>query len=116
MKQNLKKNILLLLSSIIVLLILSEVILRLLGREPYKCEVIDTVAKPGGKLFQPDSLLGYKHLPGKFEITIRKKLVFEATHSKVTTNRITQSPSDTNFENRKMRYGYSVVHQAMVGE
>jgi hypothetical protein len=101
LKSNLKKNIYLLLSSIFVLLILSEVILRLFGREPYNLEVIDTVAKPGGKLFQPDSLLGYKHLPGKFEITIRNKLVFEATHSTMTTNRITKRVSDTSFGKSK---------------
>ncbi len=64
-------------------------------------EVIETVANPGGKLFQQDSLLGYKNLPGEFEITIRQKLVFKATHSEKTTNRITHPIDSEEIKNNK---------------
>ena len=101
MKKSFKKNIVLLLVSIFVLFILSEIILRILGREPYKLELIDTIAKPGGKLFQPDSLLGYKNLPGEFEITIRQKLKFKATHLEVTGNRITHPTTSETLNNYK---------------
>ncbi len=37
-------------------------------------------AKPGGRLFQAHPLLGYRHLPGQFTVTLHNTYSFEVTH------------------------------------
>ncbi|MEM9821603.1 MAG: SGNH/GDSL hydrolase family protein [Bacteroidota bacterium] len=70
------------------LLLLSEGILIWMGYTPYSLgERPDIVVQPQGKFFQPDSLLGYKHLSGTYEVTLKQALHFTAHHHPSTLRR-----------------------------
>ncbi len=82
------------LSVLVILLLILEVIFRSMGYSHYKHEVRrDISVNPGEKYFQVDSLLGYKHLAGKYDVIIKNKLAFTTTHGS-NTLRITSSRPD----------------------
>ncbi len=64
-------------------LLCCEIILRIKGFKPYKPVELLVKIEPGGKLFCPDSDIGYTHLGGKFKVTLKDGYTFELTH---TTN------------------------------
>jgi len=65
---------------LLVFLLMMELVLRIRGHKEYPGERPDIVVEPGKKYFQKDSLLGYKHLPGKYEITLGGEYKFVTTH------------------------------------
>ncbi len=80
---------------LVMLLLITEVTFRSLGYSPYKHQLItDIEVNPGDKFFQRDSLLGYKHLVGEYNVTIKNKLAFTTTHG-ANTLRITSPQTDT---------------------
>jgi hypothetical protein len=51
----------------------AELILRAKGIAPWNAnsDVVSAIrVEPGGRLFQPHSMLGYTHIPGRFDVTI----------------------------------------------
>lgn len=67
-----------------------EGVLRLRGHRPYSLEETrpTILVTPGGKFFQKDVLLGYRHLPGHFNIELQDGFSFQAMHDS-TTLRVT---------------------------
>ena len=57
-----------------------EVALRVVGYKPWQIENVDVAVEPKGNFFTKDSELGYKHLPGKFKVTLNGNYSFNATH------------------------------------
>ncbi|MEM7428603.1 MAG: SGNH/GDSL hydrolase family protein [Pseudomonadota bacterium] len=53
---------------------------RQLGHRPYVPSVLERRIEPGGRVYQIDPLLGYKHLPGRYTITLKGSYAFEITH------------------------------------
>jgi hypothetical protein len=52
----------------------AELVLRARGITPWNAHgvTVPTIeVSPGGKFFQPDPLLGYSHIPGRFDVTLR---------------------------------------------
>jgi hypothetical protein len=71
-----------------------EIVVRLLGYSHWNPDTeVNIIIDPGGKLSQVDSLLGYKHLPGSYHVTLPTGLEFDITHGE-TTLRSTRA-SDT---------------------
>ena len=68
----------------VILFIGGEVYVRLKGYKPLKRSRPDIQVEPGGKYFQKDEELGYKHLPGTFKITLKKTFTFVTTHRQDT--------------------------------
>lgn len=64
----------------ILLLFGAEFTARMMGFRPWKPEIQSLVVQPGGRFFQPDSLLGYKGKPGRFELLLKDSLHFVVTH------------------------------------
>lgn len=58
----------------------AEIVLRVAGYKPWKIENADVAVEPKGNFFTKDSELGYKHLPGKFKVTLNGNYSFNATH------------------------------------
>ncbi|MFS8117852.1 MAG: SGNH/GDSL hydrolase family protein [Microcoleus sp.] len=58
----------------------AEVALRVAGYKPWQIENVDVAVEPKGNFFTKDSELGYKHLPGKFKVTLNGNYSFNATH------------------------------------
>jgi hypothetical protein len=58
----------------------AEVVLRVAGYKPWQIENIDVAIEPKGNFFTKDAELGYKHLPGKFKVTLNGNYSFNATH------------------------------------
>ena len=58
----------------------AEIVLRAAGYKPWKIENVDVAVEPKGNFFTKDSELGYKHLPGKFKVTLNGNYSFNATH------------------------------------
>ncbi|MEG4634017.1 SGNH/GDSL hydrolase family protein [Microcoleus sp. AR_TQ3_B6] len=58
----------------------AEIVLRVLGYKPWQIENVDVAVEPKGNFFTKDSELGYKHLPGKFKVTLNGNYSFNATH------------------------------------
>ena len=57
-----------------------EVALRVVGYKPWQIENVDVAVEPKGNFFTKDSELGYKHLPGKFKVTLNGNYSFNTTH------------------------------------
>jgi lysophospholipase L1-like esterase len=64
----------------VLLLFAGEFTARIQGFRPWKPEIQKLEVKPGGSFFQPDSLLGYKGRPGRFELLLKDSLSFVVTH------------------------------------
>ncbi len=58
----------------------AEVVLRVAGYKPWQIEDADVAVEPKGNFFTKDSELGYKHLPGKFKVTLNGDYSFNTTH------------------------------------
>ncbi len=58
----------------------AEIVLRVAGYKPWQIENVDVAVEPKGNFFTKDSELGYKHLPGKFKVTLNGNYSFNATH------------------------------------
>lgn len=58
----------------------AEIVLRVAGYKPWQRENVDVAVEPKGNFFTKDSELGYKHLPGKFKVTLNGNYSFNATH------------------------------------
>lgn len=65
---------------LLLLLTAAEFSLRLLGHGPWKPVLQEFHVDPGGSLFIPDSLTGFRGRPGKFTCRIGDKLSFSVTH------------------------------------
>ncbi|MFO7654014.1 MAG: SGNH/GDSL hydrolase family protein [Candidatus Krumholzibacteriia bacterium] len=50
------------------------------GIGPWRVHDVAVTVEPGGRLFAADSLLGYRHLPGTFQITLGDGYAFGVTH------------------------------------
>ncbi|MBS9773639.1 MAG: hypothetical protein KGV59_00560 [Tenacibaculum sp.] len=71
------------------LLFSAEIGLRVIGKTTYTDKLkADIVVKPNGKYFEKDTLLGYKQIAGKFDVTLKKEFHFTTTHNK-EGNRVT---------------------------
>jgi hypothetical protein len=85
MKKDIAKNFAFrLITYIIIPIVLSagsaEIVLRVAGYKPWQIENVDVAVEPKGNFFTKDSELGYKHLPGKFKVTLNGNYSFNATH------------------------------------
>ncbi len=60
--------------------LIGEAILRYKGIQPVGNDRPEIEVSPGNQYFQKDSLLGYRHLAGKFEVTLKKEYTFTTTH------------------------------------
>lgn len=69
---------------------LAEGVCRLLGYGPWVRWSAAIEIEPGGSLFEPDPLLGYRHRPGRFRVT-EGQLRFVVTHDE-HSRRITHPP------------------------
>jgi hypothetical protein len=58
----------------------AEIVLRVAGYKPWQIENVDVAVEPKGNFFTKDAELGYKHLPGKFKVTLNGNYSFKATH------------------------------------
>ena len=58
----------------------AEIVLRVAGYKPWQIPNVDVAVEPKGNFFTKDSELGYKHLPGKFKVTLNGNYSFNATH------------------------------------
>ena len=58
----------------------AEIVLRVAGYKPLQIENVDVFVEPKGNFFTKDSELGYKHLLGKFKVTLNGNYSFNATH------------------------------------
>ena len=72
--------------------IIGEVILRYKNIKPLGSDKPEIEVSPGNRYFKTDSILGYHHLAGKFEVTLKKTYQFTTTHNK-TGLRITDQTS-----------------------
>jgi hypothetical protein len=98
--------------SIVVSLSLAEVAARLLGYRPYERPNYDIRIEPGGKYQARDPVLGYRHLPGQFNVTLPNGDTWQVTHLEDTL-RITQPLEDyANAPDREgiWLFGCSFVH------
>ena len=78
----------------------AEIVLRVAGYKPWKIENADVAVEPKGNFFTKDSELGYKHLPGKFKVTLNGNYSFNATHLN-NSLRITHPLNTYNQSSRK---------------
>lgn len=74
-----------------IVIVTAETAFRLRGATPWTVKPVNVQVDPGGKFFQSDSLLGYRHFPGAFSITIDETYRFQATHG-ADSLRITHLP------------------------
>lgn len=104
---------------ILLILILGlELILRGSGHRPFPGGPTPEInVEPGGKYYQKDSLLGYIHIPGAYQITLKKNYQFQVTHD--SSGRRTTHPFSSVLIPKKKRpeiwlfgcsltYGFSV--------
>ncbi|MGB8689093.1 MAG: SGNH/GDSL hydrolase family protein [Microcoleus sp.] len=78
----------------------AEIVLRVAGYKPWKIENVDVAFEPKGNFFTKDSELGYKHLPGKFKVTLNGNYSFNATHLN-NSLRITHPLNTYNLQSTK---------------
>src|SRR5258708_3060869 len=58
----------------------AEVTRRLTGHHPWVIKQVNIRVDPGGKFYQANPTLGYRHLPGEFRVTLNGAYVFKATN------------------------------------
>jgi hypothetical protein len=108
-------NICLMLATILISLTAAEVVLRIMGRKPWKVNPNNIIVEPGGKLFLKHHTLGYTQRPGEFKITLATGYTFTATHD-AKGHRITHPISNSNTKKKtkiwifgdSMNYGWSL--------
>lgn len=78
------RRILLILSATALSLVLLaaglEVLARLSGAVPWRPTAPNITVEPGGRLYERDDLLGYRHLPGKYRVVLSGRHTFTMTH------------------------------------
>ena len=60
--------------------IAAETLARLTGHHPWVIKPVDIRVEPGGKFYQTNPTLGYRHLPGEFRVTLNGAYTFKATN------------------------------------
>ena len=65
----------------VVLFVVCEIVLRFAGYDVLYTTPVDIQVEPGARLFESDSILGYRHLAGAFRVTVRDSLTFGVTHN-----------------------------------
>jgi hypothetical protein len=114
--KTLTQNIFLLLFSFMISFFAAELILRMLGRTPWKINENTITVEPGGKLFNKHPKLGYVQRPGKYLITLANGYTFTVTHD-AEGCRITHPINSNDTTNQKegiwifgdsMNYGWSL--------
>jgi len=72
-------------SAMVVLLIIfaiGEIAVRMMGyQSSHPGNKPDIEVEPGNSFYRRDSLLGYSHLPGKYEVTIKDEFVFNVSNT-----------------------------------
>jgi hypothetical protein len=105
-------NIALLLSSLLISVLSTEIGLRFLGYQPWIINEVKTVVEPGGKFFVKHPTLGYTHLPGTFRVTLQDGYSFKVTHLD-NTLRVTHPLESYDFKRQKDEFwifGDSITH------
>ena len=105
-------NILFLLAVILAMVASLEIALRLLGEKLYVPVVFNIKVEPGGRFYQADPGLGYRHLPGKFTLTLPDGYGFQVTHGN-NTLRIThpeQQDGESSGKPQIWIFGGSFTH------
>ncbi len=94
-----------------VLVLLADIALRIRGFDTYPGNQPKILVEPNGKYFQKDSLLGYKHLAGKFDITLEGDYTFSTQHDSLGL-RVTghSHGSDTLIKPEIWIFGCSFTH------
>jgi hypothetical protein len=57
-----------------------ETLARLSGATPWRPTAPSITVEPGGRLYERDPLLGYRHLPGKYRVVLSGRHAFTMTH------------------------------------
>lgn len=70
----------LLLTSVVVGLGVAEFAVRRQGDVPYAPDNVPDIIDPGGRLFEPDPRLGYKHISGDYTITLKDGFQFHVSN------------------------------------
>ena len=91
------KTIRLILIQLLVILLISEVIFRLFGYQPYQVEKYSLVSEPSGYML-PDEVLGFRLGEGTFDVTINDSVNYIATHDDLGS-RITKLETTVNTVN-----------------
>lgn len=93
-------NIKIILSNSIILLVflcIIEIGFRIHGHETYPGKIPDIAVVPDGKYFQEDSILGYKHRAGEYDITLKKEYGFSTHHDSNTLRLTSQLAENTSI-------------------
>lgn len=112
MAKKARKNILFILYILVLTPLLAELLLRITGISPLHIRKQKITIAPEGGFYQPDSLLGYKHRPGTFTLTLNDALTWTATHRE-NTYRITRPVTDDSLYTGKPElwiFGCSFTH------
>jgi hypothetical protein len=94
---------------VLLLLLLLEIGLRILGFRPWEPSSQAFSVTPGGRMFQADSLLGFKGRPGAYRARIADQLDFDFTHDS-SGFRILPSASDDSLAPEVWLFGCSFTH------
>jgi lysophospholipase L1-like esterase len=112
LQNNLLKYLISYLILFTLLFLIGELGLRLFNFTPYYATKPDIKVLPGGTYVQKDSILGYRHLPGKFQVILQDEYSFETNHLP-NTLRITH-PIDSQYLYREKPelwiMGCSIMH------
>ncbi len=73
--------------ALLVFLLGAELVVRGQGHEPWAPGRREIQVVPGGELYQPDPVLGYRHRPGPFAIRLTNGYKWVATHGQDTLRR-----------------------------
>jgi len=60
--------------------IVGEFVLRAKGIQPVNSDRPAIQVSPGNQYFQKDSILGYRHLAGQYNVTLKENFTFRTTH------------------------------------
>lgn len=77
-----------LISLVVVFPVAGELLLRAMGRGPWRPAPVAIKVDPGGRFFASDPKLGYTHIPGTFRVTLPDGFSFTVNHLR-DTHRIT---------------------------
>jgi hypothetical protein len=91
------------------LVFIVEGVFRLKNYLPYQSTPPNVTVSPSGGFYDKDSLLGYKHKPGKFDVKLKKNFSFSINHDTLGL-RITQSQKDSLMRPEIWIMGCSFTH------